>query len=136
MYTVSPGEGDVLLVIENIRTEKKIEVPRATRAVLSQDGKKVVAQIKPLFSQTRQAKIKKAKKDDMPKDTLAIIDVTTGEIQKFANYKCHNTPDKLHSFIAFELTPAKEKPAAKEGKKEEKPGKPDGKPEPKKTPSK
>ena len=136
MYTIAPGEGDVQLVIENIRTGKKIEVPRATRAVLSQDGKKVVAQVKPLFSQTRDAKIKKAKKDDMPKDTLAIIDVTTGEIQKFANYKSHNTPDKLHSFIAFELTPAKEKPAAKEGKKEEKPGKPEGKPEPKKTPAK
>lgn len=136
MYTVSPGEGDVLLVIENIRTEKKIEVPRATRAVLSQDGKKVVAQIKPLFSQTRQAKIKKAKKDDMPKDTLAIIDVTTGEIQKFANYKSHNTPDKLHSHIAFELTPEKEKPAAKEGKADKKEEKPQGKPAPKKAPAK
>ena len=125
MYMIAPGEGDSLLVIENIRTGKKIEVPRATRPVLSQDGKKVVAQVRPLFSQTRDAKIRKTKKEDMPKDTLAIIDATTGEIQKFANRKSHKTPDKLHSYIAFELIPAKEKPTAKEGKPEGKPGKPE-----------
>ena len=126
MYTVAPGEGDATLVIENIRTNAKVEVPRATRAKLSQDGKKVVAVINPLFSQTRAAKIKKAKKEDMPKDTLAIIDIATGKIEKFANYKSHNTPDKLSSYIAFELTPAKEKPAPKgkpapEGKDAKKP---------------
>ena len=125
MYTITPGEGDATLVIENIRSNSKIEVPRATRAQLSKDGKKVVAVIKPLFSQTRDAKIKKAKKDDMPKDTLAIVDLATGKIEKFANYKSHNTPDKLSSYIAFELTPAKEKPApkgkdAKDAKKPEK----------------
>ena len=137
LYMVTPGEGDGLLVIENIRTGNKIEVPRATRATLSQDGSKVVAQIKPLFSQTRDAKIKKVKKDEMPKDTLAIIDVKTGAIQKFANYKSHGTPDKLHSHIAFELTPAKEKPAAKGEKPQGKPEeKAEGKPAPKKTPVK
>ena len=137
LYMVTPGEGDGLLVIENIRTGQHIEVPRGTRATLSQDGSKVIAQIKPLFSQTRQAKIKKAKKDDMPKDTLAIIDVKTGAVEKFANYKSHGTPDKLHSHIAFELTPAKEKPAAKGEKPQGKPEeKAEGKPAPKKTPVK
>ena len=35
MYTITPGEGDVTLVIENIRTGKKFEV---TREELSQSG--------------------------------------------------------------------------------------------------
>ena len=112
-YMVSPGEGDLVLVIEDLKANKKIEVPRATRVQISQDGTKAVAIIKPLFSQTRTAKIKKVKKDEMPKDTLAIIDIRSGEIKKYANYKSHNTPDKLYSTIAFELTPAKEKPAPK-----------------------
>lgn len=112
-YMVSPGEGDLVLVIEDLKTNKKIEVPRATRVQISKDGSKAVAVIKPLFSQTRNAKIKKVKKDEMPKDTLAIIDIRSGEVKKYANYKSHNTPDKLTSTIAFELTPAKEKPAPK-----------------------
>ena len=126
MYTVSPGEGDSMLIIEDLKNNRKIEVPRATRAKLSQDGSKIVTVIKPLFSQTRDAKIKKKKKDEMPKDTLAIVDLKTGEVKKYANYKSHNTPDKLYSTIAFELTPEKEKPAPK-GKPEAKPeGKPEG----------
>ena len=114
MYTITPGEGDVILVIENIRTRKKIEVPRATRAKMSEDGKTVIAVIKPLFSQTRDARIKKAKREDMPKDTLAVIDILSGNIEKIANYKSYNTPDKFTGIFAFEMNPAKEKPAKKE----------------------
>ena len=61
MYTITPGEGDATLVIENIRTGKRIEIPRAMNAKLTQDGSKAVALIKPLFTQTREAKIKKKK---------------------------------------------------------------------------
>lgn len=118
MYTIAPQEGDVELVIENIRNGKKIAVPRATNAVLNEDGSKVVALIKPLFQETREAKIKKTKKEDMPKDTLAIIDVKTGEVTKYANYKSHATPMKWTSLIAFELTLAKDKDKAKDEKKD------------------
>ena len=109
MYTIAPQEGDVELVIENLRTGKKISVPRATRATLNQEGTKVIAVVKPLFSQTREAKIKKAKKDDMPKDSLAIIDLKTGNVEKIANYKSHNAAEKWSKFVAYEVTPAKER---------------------------
>ena len=120
IYNINPGEGDTELVIENIRTGKKTIVPRATRAKLSEDGSKVVAVIKPLFEQTRQAKIKKAKKEDMPKDTLALIDVKSGKVEKFANLKSHATADKWSNYLAFELTPAKEKAEKKDAKDEKK----------------
>ena len=134
LYNINPGEGDTELVIEDIRTGKKTIVPRATRAKLSEDGTKVVAVIKPLFEQTRQAKIKKAKKDDMPKDSLALIDVKTGKVEKFANLKSHATPDKWSTYLAFELTPAKEKADKKAPKAEGKDDK--KKPAPKKEASK
>ncbi|MDO4755738.1 MAG: S9 family peptidase, partial [Parabacteroides sp.] len=108
LYNITPQEGDADLIIENIRTGKKIAVPRATRAILNEDGTKVLAVIKPFFCQTREAKIKKTKKEDMPKDSLAIIDVKTGNVEKYANYKSHATPMKWSSLVAFELTPAKD----------------------------
>ena len=64
MYTITPGEGDLSLVIENIRTGKKFEIPRASRAKISDDCRTVIATIKPFFSQTRDAKIKKAKNEN------------------------------------------------------------------------
>ncbi|MBE6273990.1 MAG: S9 family peptidase [Bacteroides sp.] len=118
MYTIAPQEGDVELVIENLRTGKKISVPRATRASLNQEGTKVIAVVKPFFSQTREAKIKKTKKDDMPKDSLAIIDLKTGNVEKIANYKSHNAAEKWSKFVAYEVTPAKEKADAKKDKKD------------------
>ena len=118
MYTIAPQEGDVELVIENLRTGKKISVPRATRASLNQEGTKVIAVVKPFFNQTREAKIKKAKKDDMPKDSLAIIDLKTGNVEKIANYKSHNAAEKWSKFVAYEVTPAKEKADAKKDKKD------------------
>jgi acyl-CoA thioesterase len=114
MYTMTPSEGDVVLVVENIRTGKRFEVPRATQAVLSRDEAKVIALIKPLFKQTREAKIKKQK--EMPKDTLAVIDVKTGEVKKFPNHKSYAVPRKLTSHIAFELSSEKEKSNAKSAK--------------------
>ena len=118
MYTIAPQEGDVELVIENLRTGKKISVPRATRASLNQEGTKVIAVVKPFFNQTREAKIKKTKKDDMPKDSLAIIDLKTGNVEKIANYKSHNAAEKWSKFVAYEVTPAKEKADAKKDKKD------------------
>ena len=118
MYTIAPQEGDVELVIENLRTGKKISVPRATRASLNQEGTKVIAVVKPFFNQTREAKIKKTKKEDMPKDSLAIIDLKTGNVEKIANYKSHNAAEKWSKFVAYEVTPAKEKADAKKDKKD------------------
>ncbi|MBR5856876.1 MAG: S9 family peptidase [Bacteroidales bacterium] len=118
MYTINPGEGDLTLVIENIRTGSKFEIPRASRAQISDDCKTVIATIKPFYSQTREAKIKKVKKDDMPKDTLAIIDVQTGKIEKIANFKSYKSPDKFLNVFAFEMNPVKEKPAKEKSDKE------------------
>lgn len=109
IYSVNAQEGDNLLNIKNLRTNFTIVVPRGANAKLNKEGSKVVATIKPLFEQTRQAKIKKTKKDDMPKDTLAIIDLKTGQIDKYANCKSVKTPYKPSNYAAFELISDKTK---------------------------
>ncbi|MEG0517538.1 MAG: prolyl oligopeptidase family serine peptidase [Bacteroidales bacterium] len=109
IYSVNEQEGNRVLNIKNLRTNFTIAVPRGTDARLNKEGTKVVATIKPLFEQTRQAKIKKTKRDDMPKDTLAIIDLKTGHIEKYANCKSLKTSSKPSNYAAFELTPDKVK---------------------------
>lgn len=109
LYSVNPQEGDGVLHIRNVRTNKIISVPRGYNAKLNKESNKVVALIKPLFSQTRNAKIKKVKKDDMPKDSLAIVDLVTGDIQKYPYCKSFKTSSKPGNFIAFELGLDKEK---------------------------
>ena len=107
LYSVNPQEGDNELVIYNLRTGKTITLPRGYNAKLNKDGNKVVALVKPLFQQTRTAKIKKTKRDDMPKDSLAVVDLKTGNVEKYPNCKSFKTSSRPGNFIAFELAPDK-----------------------------
>lgn len=83
-YEVNPQEGDGTLYFRDNSSRRVISVPRGYRAKIVDGNRYAVCQIKPTFQQTRQAKIKKKKADDMPKDSLAIVDLKTGALTKFA----------------------------------------------------
>ena len=108
VYTVDPQEGDGELVIQNPATKYKKVVPRGYNAVITEDSKFLIFKIKPFFKDTRQAKIKKKKADDMPKDSIGIIELGKDEILKKSNVKSFKTPAKGSGFVAYHLekTPA------------------------------
>jgi dipeptidyl aminopeptidase/acylaminoacyl peptidase len=106
VYTVNPQEGDGELVIQNPVTKYKKVIPRGYTATITEDSKYLVFKIKPLFQDTRQARIKKKKADDMPKDTLAIIELGKDSIFKKARVKNYKTPEKGTGFIAYQLEKA------------------------------
>jgi dipeptidyl aminopeptidase/acylaminoacyl peptidase len=118
VYTISPQEGDGELVIQNLKSLEKITVPRGTNPTISEDSKNVVFLIKPLYKDTRQAKIKKKKPDDMPKDSLGIVELDKRDITKIPRVKSYKMPEKDFGYVAYQL----EKPLADttRKKKEEK----------------
>ena len=103
VYTVIPQEGDGELVIQNPLTKYKKIISRGYSAVITEDSRYVVFKIKPAFQDTRQAKIKKKKNDDMPKDSLAIIELGSEEILKVSRTKTFKAPEKGTGFIAYHL---------------------------------
>lgn len=120
-YQVDPQEGDGTLFIRNNRTKKVVSVPRGYRAHVLDDGTRVVCLVKPLFQQTRQAKIKKKKPEDMPKDTLAVVDLRTGSIRKFGHVLSHSMGRHAAEAVAFSvgdttLIPKKERKSKDVGK--------------------
>ncbi|MDD2594483.1 MAG: prolyl oligopeptidase family serine peptidase [Bacteroidales bacterium] len=121
-YYVSPQEGDASLEIYNIKTGKTYSIERGSSAVMSEDATRLVCKIVPLFGQTRQAKIDKKKPNEMPKDTLAILNLLTGEISKYPMLKSFKAGEKMGSYIAFHEVdkPVSKKNSDKE-KKEENP---------------
>jgi dipeptidyl aminopeptidase/acylaminoacyl peptidase len=112
-YTIVAQEGDGILVIQNLETKKKTEIDRGYAPVITQDNEHVVFKIKPKFKDTRDAKIKKKKADEMPKDSLGIYFVEKDSIAKIALVKSFKTPEKGSGWIAY-LT---EKPIANTDKK-------------------
>ena len=113
VYTINPQEGDGELVIQNPATKFKKTIARGYNAVITEDSRYLVFKIKPLFQDTRQAKIKKKKADEMSKDTLAIIELGKEDILKIPRVKNYKTPEKGFGWIAYQL----EKPLPDTAKK-------------------
>ena len=103
VYAVNPQEGDGELVIQNAATKYKKVIPRGYNAVITEDSRYVVFKIKPVFQETRQAKIKKKKSDDMTKDTLVINELGKDELVKLPRVKGYKTPEKGFGWVAYQL---------------------------------
>ena len=103
VYTVNPQEGDAELVIQNPATKYKKVVARGYNAVITEDSKYLIFKIRPFFQDNRQAKIKKKKADDMPKDSIGIIELGKDEILKKSNVKSFKTPEKGAGFVVYQL---------------------------------
>ncbi|WP_295116814.1 prolyl oligopeptidase family serine peptidase [uncultured Chitinophaga sp.] len=107
-YVIQPQEGDATLVITDTKGQQKLVVPRGTSPSITEDSRYVLFTIKPAFKETRQARIKKKKPDEMPKDTMGMVLLGSSEIIRTPQVKSFKTPEKGSGVIAYLL----EKPKA------------------------
>lgn len=84
-YTVNPQQGDGTLYLKNLKTGQSLALPRASRLTMPLDGKLAFCTVSAPYDSTRQAKIDKKKKSEMPKDSLAYIDLSTFEVTRLPN---------------------------------------------------
>ncbi|NOT50848.1 MAG: S9 family peptidase [Chitinophagaceae bacterium] len=103
VYTIDPQEGDNELVIQSSDAKYKKTVPRGYNALITEDSRYVVFKIKPFYKDTREARIKKKKPADMPKDSLAIVELGKEEIWKREKIKGYKAPQKSFGWIAYQL---------------------------------
>src|SRR5215208_1857346 len=76
VYTITPQEGDANLFIQsNGGSNYKKQVPRGYNALITEDSRFVLFKIRPLYKETREARIKKKKPEDLPKDSIGIIEL-------------------------------------------------------------
>lgn len=103
VYTVTPQEGDGVLYIQSTEdTANKRAVSRGYNATLTDDSRFVVFKIKPLFKETREARIKKKKLEDMPKDSIGVVELGKDSVFKVARIKSYKTPERAGGWIAYQ----------------------------------
>ena len=105
VYTIEPQEGDNDLVIQSTSADtsyKKI-IARGYNALITEDSRYLIFRIKPFFKETREARIKKKKIDEMPKDSLAIIELGKDSVWKRTAVKGYKTPEKSFGWVAYHL---------------------------------
>ena len=101
IYAIVPQEGDGRFIIRNVKTGNELSIARATQAVFTENGEYLVAKIKPSFVETRKAKIDKKKADEMPKDSLVIVELATNTIQKIPSVKNFQLAEHGNDMIVY-----------------------------------
>ncbi|WP_045690821.1 hypothetical protein [Hymenobacter sp. AT01-02] len=86
------GDGTLYIKTSGNRTLR--QVARGDSALFTADSRFVVFAIKPLFKDVRQAKIKKKKPEEMPKDSLGVFALETGKLTRYADVKSFQLAEK------------------------------------------
>jgi hypothetical protein len=95
VYTIAPQEGDAVLYIQSTNDSSyKKEIQRGYAATITEDNRFVICKIRAPFAATREAKIKKKLPNEMPKDSLAILELGKNGIVRIPNIKSYKTPEK------------------------------------------
>ena len=100
-YSVLPQEGDALLIIRKTDGSKEVSIPRGTGLSLDPTGKWAYCKVVAPFADTRQAKIDKKKKDEMPKDSLAYINLSTLEVKVVPDVNTIRTGNESMPYVAY-----------------------------------
>jgi dipeptidyl aminopeptidase/acylaminoacyl peptidase len=101
-YTIVKQEGDANLYLNSLSNSAKITVPRGEQLKFTADSKFAAFLIKPLFAATRQEKIKKKKPEEMSKDSLGFVNLTTNAVTKIARVKSFKIPEDAGNFLAYQ----------------------------------
>ncbi len=121
-FSVNPQEGDGTLTFYNTSNGRRVEIPRGYSPAFSADSRYAFALVKPLFKATRQAKIDKKKDFDLPQDSLAIVELSSGKVTKIADvisYKTGKDGGEWVAWLSCDTTLVK--PAALKDKKSGRP---------------
>lgn len=100
-YLVREDEGDSYVEILNLSTFERNSVERANQPKLMPNGRFLVATIKPFYKESKEARLKKLKADQLPKDTLGIYNLYTKELKKIPFLKSLKNSKYGNDYIAF-----------------------------------
>ena len=101
-YTISPQEGDAVTELKDQQNNLIFKLERGTSSKITENEKFFISNIKPFFKETREAKIKKKKLDEMPKDSLSVFNISTKEAVNLGAIKNWKSPRLVTSYIAYQ----------------------------------
>src|SRR5262245_44065515 len=96
-YALVPQDGDGELVVRNLKTNAEIRAPRGRDPLITTDGKFVVFALAPLKKDMDAARKAKKKPEEMPKNGVGFVNLSTGQVTSLAEH--------VESFRVAEETP-------------------------------
>ena len=124
-YEVNPQQGDGWLYIYDVKNNKLDSVARGKNPVFISNSKLLIFRIKPQFEKVIKMQRKHVKRNKLPKDSLGILYLENGAVQKWGQIQNLQLPKNSgENWIAFTLKKQiSKKKSKKEKKKKLKPAK-------------
>ncbi len=108
-YEINPQKGDGNLFLYDVDQKDYDRFHRGSDPVFSPKSNFLVYRIKPAFDTVRELKLKKVKKDKLPKDSLGVLVMGTEANFIFPGLKSVQVPKEEGEWLAALLEPFKEK---------------------------
>ncbi len=101
-YSLTPQEGDATLMIHTLPSKDGQAIERGENAQFSADSEFLVFKIKPQLDSVKAQKRRKVRAENLPKDSLGIYALQTGELIKIARVKSFKMPEKAGGWLAYQ----------------------------------
>ena len=98
-YVTSPEDGDGMLHIVGENAHHRI--PRGNDAAFTRNARYAVFMINPAKDSVRAAKLAEVKENAMPKDSLGILDLASGDLTTRARIKSYKLPEDGGAIVAY-----------------------------------
>jgi dipeptidyl aminopeptidase/acylaminoacyl peptidase len=102
VYKSEPWKGNAVLKVSNISGEEIASYNCGTSAEITENSNFVIFKIVPSVSLVRELELKKTKKEDMPLNQLAILDLRKNIVDTIPNLISHKVPKKWNNWIAYQ----------------------------------
>lgn len=102
-FEIKPQVGDANLFIKGFDGSNEMVFPRGYKAVFPESEDFFVFQVKAEYKKVRALKLKKKKKDDLPKDSLFILNLKTAKLESYANLISVELAKEESNWMAFLL---------------------------------
>ncbi len=122
-HTLQPyGNGNPSLHLSKNPDEDTFSYTRGRDGLFTYDSKFLVFTIEPDFDEWQNLRRIKTKDEMLPRDTLAIYDLNSANLTKYAGVKSLKVPEKWSGYIAYQLHPPADTTDGKKPKKWKKDG--------------
>ncbi len=105
LYVYGPDQGDPTLRVHSLTTDAVHTFERSRSARFTRDASHVVFLVKPAEDSLKAARKAKRKEDEMPKDTLAVLNLATGDVMRIPHVQSFDTPDESGDLLVYHLEP-------------------------------
>lgn len=119
IYSVNPQVGDGTFYAKRLDGSVTHEIERGTGFRMTDDSKFVVMTVLPTWESREEARIKKVKAEDRPKNELAVLNLQTGDVWRKERVAQWSMAPKSGGWFAYRLEPPKgeQKPKREKGDK-------------------